>query len=207
MRAIVTGRGILVVGTALLAAAGMCACSANQTPNGTGRGNGQLTTSAATASGPAAAPSEGAPNTTTGPSAVQNLVISSTEKSELTAAFVAYKRISLSDMIGADPMPGSVYYAYDPATEIYWAMASFATSSTASFNAQVSFQDGGNMGLFRKTHGAPGRCKPAACALYAPNCNSSRRPSSQHGRCRHPRRRLARHVKAVAVRCRRYLSI
>lgn len=133
MRAIVTGRGILVVGTALLAAAGMCGCAANQTPNVTGRGNGQLATSAATASGPAAAPSGGAPNTTTGPSAVQNLVISSTEKSELTAAFVAYKRISLSDILGPDPMSGSVYYACDPATEIYWAMASFATSSTASF--------------------------------------------------------------------------
>jgi hypothetical protein len=157
MRAIVNGRGILVVGIALLATAAMTACSANQTP-GSGPGISR-SIPAATATRPAAAsaisPSASAPSSAAGSSAVQNLVISSTEQSDLTAAFVADKGISLSDILGADPVPGSVYYAYDPATDSYWALADFKLSSTASFNAQVSFQDGGDMGLFRKTQGGP----------------------------------------------------
>lgn len=47
-------------------------------------------------------------------------------------------------------MPGSVYYAYDPATDTYWALADFAPSSTASLNVQVGFQDGGSYGMYRK---------------------------------------------------------
>jgi hypothetical protein len=70
-------------------------------------------------------------------------------RGELTAAFVAEKGISLSDTAGT--FPGSVYYAYDPATGTYWALAHFEPSSTASLNVQVSFQDGGNFGMFRRT--------------------------------------------------------
>jgi hypothetical protein len=70
-------------------------------------------------------------------------------RGQLTAAFVAYKRISPSDVAGT--FPRSVYYAYDPATGTYWALAQFRGSGTESFNVQVSFQDGGNYGMFRKT--------------------------------------------------------
>lgn len=158
MRAMVNGRGVQVA-IALLATATMTACSANQTPSSAGPGNGRPITPAATATTPAAAsavsPAGGTSSATTGAGAVQNLVISSVGKSELTAAFVAFKGISLSDILGAGPVPGSVYYAYDPATSSYWALADFALSSTASFNAEVSFQDGGDMGLFRQAQGGP----------------------------------------------------
>jgi len=146
MRAIVKGRGILVY-LAVLATAGLTACSANGTPASAGGGNGQTTTPAsAVASQSAAAPSA----TPSAPAGVQNLVVSSAEKSNLTAAYVALKGISLSDIGGGGPMPGSVYYAYDPATDTYWALADFAPSSTASLNVQVGFQDGGSYGMYRK---------------------------------------------------------
>jgi hypothetical protein len=144
MRAIMNGRGALV-GIALLAPAAMTACSASQTPGSAGSVSGHTAT-------PAAATSPAAAATGTGP--VQNLAIGSTGKSELTAAFVALKGISPSDILGADPVPGSVY-AYDPATDSYWALADFELSSTASFNAQVRFQDGGSTGLFRQARGGP----------------------------------------------------
>src|SRR5215469_2121644 len=107
MRTIVNSRGMLV-GLALLATAGMSACSANRTPSNTGPGTGQTTTSA-----PVAAPSA----TPTAPRRVQNLVITTAEKGDLTAAFVAVKGIPLADIAGDGPTPGSVYYAYDPAAD------------------------------------------------------------------------------------------
>jgi hypothetical protein len=64
---------------------------------------------------------------------------------------VALKGIPLSDVAGADPTPGSVYYAHDPATDTYWALAHFESSSTAPFDVMVNFQDGGSIGMFRKT--------------------------------------------------------
>ncbi len=53
------------------------------------------------------------PFTVTG--GLRNLVISSAVRSELTAAYVAYGRIPPSDVAGT--RPGSVHYAYDPATD------------------------------------------------------------------------------------------
>ena len=120
----------------------MTACSANRTPSNTGPGTGQTTTSA-----PVAAPSA----TPTAPRGVQNLVITTAEKSQLTAAFEALKGIPLADIAGAGPTPGSVYYAYDPAADTYWALADFESSSTAPFEVMVNFQDGGSIGMFRKT--------------------------------------------------------
>lgn len=145
MRAIWNSRGILV-GLALVATAGMTACSANRTPTSAGPGSGQTATASTAASQPADASSVSA----TAQGGVQNLVITSAEKSQLTAAFVALKGISLSDIAGAGPTAGSVYYAYDPSTDTYWALAGFETSTTAPFDVQVNFQDGGNTGMFRK---------------------------------------------------------
>jgi len=125
----------------------LAACSTNGTPSSTGPGSNQTTTAAASASA-AASQSAAAPSPT--PTAIQNLIISSAEKSQLTAAYVASKRISISDLAGGGPTAGSVYYAYDPSTEIYWALASFTPSSTASLTVQVGFQDGGSYGMYKK---------------------------------------------------------
>ncbi|MGH3255818.1 MAG: hypothetical protein ACRDOU_10495 [Streptosporangiaceae bacterium] len=56
--------------------------------------------------------------------------------------------IPLSDVAGT--IPGSVYYAYDPATDTYWAEATFQGSRTASQKVLVGFQDGGSFGLFAR---------------------------------------------------------
>ena len=144
MGTIVKCRAILV-GLALMATAGMAACSANRTPGSDAPGNSQTTAPAATA---AASQQAAAPSPT--PTGIQNLVISSAEKSQLAAAYVASKSISLSDLAGGGPAAGSVYYAYDPSTDTYWALASFAPSSTASLNVQVGFQDGGSYGMYKK---------------------------------------------------------
>jgi hypothetical protein len=69
-------------------------------------------------------------------------------RSELAAAYVAFRRISRSDVAGF--VPGGVYYAYDHATSTYWALASFVPSRTAPMKVLVSFQDGGDTGLFIK---------------------------------------------------------
>jgi hypothetical protein len=144
VRTIVNSR-VMLVGLAMLATAGMAACSANQTPNSAGPNNGQTSAPAATAaaSQPAAAPSPT-------PTGIQNLVISSAGKSDLTAAYVALRGISFSDLAGGGPEAGTVYYAYDPSTDTYWALARFAPSSTASLDVQVGFQDGGSYGMYKK---------------------------------------------------------
>ena len=133
----------------MLATAGLAACSTNGTPSSAGPGNGQTTTVAASANANAAASQPAAAPSPT-PTGIQNLVISSAEKSQLAAAYVASKSISLSDLAGGGPAAGSVYYAYDPSTDTYWALASFAPSSTASLNVQVGFQDGGSYGMYKK---------------------------------------------------------
>jgi hypothetical protein len=56
--------------------------------------------------------------------------------------------ISLSDVAGT--VPRSVYYAYDPATDTYWAEANFLPSRTASLKVLVGFQDGASIGLFAR---------------------------------------------------------
>lgn len=152
MRGIVNGRGILAV-VALLATAAVSACSVTRTPSSAGPANGQTTTPAATA---ASSRPAGSPSATPARSAgVQNLVISSAEKSELTAAYVAWRGISLADIAGAGPVSGSVYYAYEPATEIYWALADFEPSSTASLDVQVGFQDGGGTAMYQRAGAGP----------------------------------------------------
>jgi len=111
------------------------------------------------------------PSSTVGPTSiaghqsVRNLAVSSALRAELTAIFVAYKQISPSDIAGT--VPGSVYYAYDPATDTYWAEVTFAPSATAPQRVLVGFQDGGSVGFYTKvgsgpwrvqTGGAPPRC-------------------------------------------------
>jgi hypothetical protein len=145
MRALTNARTMLV-GLVFLAAAAIAGCGLTQPPNSAGPGNGSATTPEATA----AATTPGTSPAASG--GVQDLVISSAAKSELTTAYLAFRGgISLSDVAGAGPMPGSVYYAYDPTTDTHWALADFEPSSTASLDVQVGFQDGGGRAMFRKT--------------------------------------------------------
>jgi hypothetical protein len=150
MRTIMISHGRLAA-LALLATVGVAACTASQAPSSAGPGNGRTTFPAASPIPTRAASPSGTPSATSaGPGGIRNLVISSAERSALTAAFVADKGISPSDVLGAGPLPGSVYYAYDPATDTYWALTEFQPSNAASLNVKVNFQDGGNIGMFQK---------------------------------------------------------
>ncbi len=77
-----------------------------------------------------------------------NLVATTTDKAALTAAFVAFTHLPAPEIAGTEP--GSVYYAYDPSTSTYWALASFVPTSTASQQTEVALQDGGGMGIFSR---------------------------------------------------------
>jgi hypothetical protein len=160
----------LQVGLVVLTTIGLSACSANRAPSSTRPANNQTTIPAATATVSPAATTAASNTPTASPrpatsGGVQNLVSNSTVRGDLTAAFVAHKRISPSDVAGT--YPGSVYYAYDPATNTYWAAAQFESSSTAPINVLVGFQDGGNFGLFRRVGEDPWQVQvktsPPAC--------------------------------------------
>jgi hypothetical protein len=147
MRRIVISWGILV-GLGLLATLSMAACAASKAPSSAGRGNGH-TTPTHSISPPSAAPSA----TPSGSGGVQNLVISSAEKSELTAAYAAYAaytNLSVSDFRGG-PNPGSVYYAYQPAADTYWALAAFTSPIGAPLVGTVMFRKTGVAGPWHLT--------------------------------------------------------
>lgn len=56
-----------------------------------------------------------------------------------------------SDITGPDK--GSVYYALDNTTGTYWATATFSPSKQADSSAQAAFQDGENIGVFKRPAG------------------------------------------------------
>jgi hypothetical protein len=118
----------------------------------------------------AASPPAAAPSATAGPAGIQHLVVTSAERSALTKAFVAYRGVPLSEVAGGGPAPGSVYYAYDPATGTFWAAANFHEVNGLSLKAMETYQNGG----------VP---RPSTAARRT----SSPRRFSSPGRCRRPR--------------------
>jgi hypothetical protein len=153
MRTITIRRGILL-SLCLAATLSMAACTTGKPPSSAGSGTGHMVPPAASHTPThAASPPAATPSAT--PGGVQNRVITSAEKSQLTAAYLAFRQLQLSDVAGEGPMPGSVYYAYDPVTNTYWALADFEPSSSASLNAQVGFQDGGGIAMYRMAGAGP----------------------------------------------------
>ena len=125
---------------------------------------------------------------TTTANGARNLVASPTIKSGLLAAYLAHSGLAADQVVGT--APGSVYYAYLPSTQTYWAMAGFVPSSTASMQTQVSMQDEGCCGVFTQSSGAvswtyvssylgapcPGAVPPEVIAVWnlqpGTNCSS-----------------------------------
>jgi hypothetical protein len=100
---------------------------------------------------------------------VRNLVVTAATRSALTVTYSAFSRIPLGYLAGT--RPDSVYYAFDPATDTYWAKAEFEATATAPPNALIDFQDGGDVGFFTKVGsaawkvqfgGVPGECTELA---------------------------------------------
>jgi len=130
----------------LLAAVPVAGCTASPAPGPAVPGHGR---SASPAASTAVSPGTASGSAPAGPRGVDDLAVSRQVRNELTAAYVDYRGISLADIAGT--RPGTVYYAFDPATHTYWAQADFAPSSTASAKVLVSFQDGASIGLFTRT--------------------------------------------------------
>jgi hypothetical protein len=83
-------------------------------------------------------------------SAPQNLVTTNVVRSALVTAFATGQHLPVAYVQGT--VPGSVYYAYDPETHTFWALAQFSSSDAArlahdqyggtSKDPYVQFQDG-----------------------------------------------------------------
>ena len=100
------------------------------------------------------------------PATVQNLVATSAVKAQLTATYVAFHHLSATDVSGT--FPGSVYYAFDPTSDAYWAMATFEPSKSASEQVAVNMQDEDAFGLFTRMGDGPWTIQngsvPLSCA-------------------------------------------
>jgi hypothetical protein len=67
------------------------------------------------------------------------------------AAYVAHNGLPPDQVAGT--APNTVYYAYVPSTQTYWAIAGFVPTANASYNTQVAMQDDGCCGIFTMTAG------------------------------------------------------
>jgi hypothetical protein len=127
----------------LLATVAVAGCTATSTSGPAVPGHSR---SASPAAATAVSPGATSGAVPAGPGGVRDLPANRDVRNELTTAYVNLRGISLADVAGT--IPGSVYYAYDPATDTYWAEAAFLPSRTASLKVLVGFQDGGSIGLF-----------------------------------------------------------
>jgi hypothetical protein len=155
MRGILNGRAMLAC-LAVLAAGTLAACAACPASNAARSADGETasaTAATATASAPAGQPSA----TPTAAGTVQNLVISTAERGDLTAVYAstyaADSTVPVSDLGAPAVTPGSVYYAYDPATDTYWALARF--EPTAPVSDQTAYMDGTSVGMFKAVGTGP----------------------------------------------------
>jgi hypothetical protein len=159
----------VLVGAGLLATIAVTGCTAGSTSSPGAVGDGQPTSQPATTAvgtAPAGQSSAATPSASPTESAgIEDLLVTNAVRSQLTAAYVAFRQISVSDVSGTQP--NSVYYAYDQTTNTYWAMADFMPAQTAPQNVQVGFQDGGSSGLFTKIGSGPWQVRqggiPAVC--------------------------------------------
>jgi hypothetical protein len=130
------GRALAI---ALLIVIGATGCSGKSAPG-----------SVPAASGPASsAPATAQPSA----SAAQDLVAGTSVRSALLKEFAAVKKLPVSDIAGS--APGSLDYGYVPSTQTYWAMASYEPAKAVPLAVTVSFQDGGETGLFKKVGSGP----------------------------------------------------
>ena len=169
MRAFYAGWRVLA-GAGLLTTIAVTGCSAGSASSPGAVGDAQPSSqSATTAPGAPPAGQSSAPTPSaspTGSAGIQNLLVSTAVRSQLTAAYVTLRQISASDVSGTQP--NSVYYAYDQATNTYWAMADFMPAKADPQNVLVNFQDGGSTGLFTKIGSGSWQVQeggiPAVCA-------------------------------------------
>ena len=88
--------------------------------------------------------------TTTAPSA--SLMVTKAVRASLLDAAAAYHQLPTGDYVGL--VPDMTYYAFDPATDLYYAAAGLSPSPH-SLAAQVGTQDDGGYNLFTHAPHAP----------------------------------------------------
>jgi len=163
MRVVRVVPGITAVLVSLVAIA-VAGCSPLSSSSSTATATSQPASPTASAS--AAAPA-GTPSATSSSGGVQNLVASAAVKSELLTIFAAYHNIPVSDVVGTTR---DLYYAYDPATNTYWAQASYAPASTDPLSVTVTFQDGGQTLFYKKSGSGPWQYEqmgqPGVCSAW-----------------------------------------
>jgi hypothetical protein len=142
---------VVAVVLGLLVMSGAAGCDAISGHHSAAPVASQLSTSAAVVSRPAGHASPAVKGKSSG--GVKNLTATAAVQSALLQAYVAMKHIPASDV--ADSQPGSVYYGYDKATKTYWAMARYDPSRKAPQAVEVSFQDGGSIGFFKRVGAGP----------------------------------------------------
>lgn len=146
----IQNRWAMLVPLGMIATVSVAACSAPTPGNAAGSPSAPAAAApAATVTGTqAVSPGVATPRTTSAATGVQNLVVTPSVRADLQATYVAFMHFPPSDIAGT--APNSIYYAFDPATGTYWAMATFVPSATASSNTTVEMQDGGDTGMFTK---------------------------------------------------------
>ncbi|MDQ2729663.1 MAG: hypothetical protein M3Y91_17775 [Actinomycetota bacterium] len=160
-------------GVALVVGLSLPACGHHQTPdrrsarvaaptstiagsNGSASSMPGSAPSGSTSTIPGAAVSSPAPPATGGgarsvSASPQSITATGADRSQLTGAFEAYRHLGAADVGGI--IPGYLYLAHVPASNADLAVAKFTPSAGAAPQALVDFQDGGNIGVFRRTAG------------------------------------------------------
>ncbi len=120
------------------------------------------------------------PSATGAPSAERtDLVADAAVRQKLLAAFIAFRSnaantpgfASIPPPAVAGISPGKLFYAFDPATSTYWAVATIkATEAASHTSAYVGFQDGGSQAVFTQPSGEPWLVKSVGpCLAGLPN--------------------------------------
>jgi len=121
--------------TALLLAGATLALAACGTVSSGGSSSPSTSTTPATTMPATTTPSQG-----TTPAAAKNLVVNNTVRAQLLAAGAALHKLPTTDYTGL--VPKETYYAYNPATNTYWAGAGLVASKQST-QAQIGDQDDG----------------------------------------------------------------
>lgn len=114
---------------------------------------------------------------TASPTGVQDLPVTDAIRAQLVAAGAKEKGLAASDFVGLEK--GFTYYAYDPATQTYWAGAALRPSPSST-PAQVSTQDDGSYTLFHRAGGGAWVAVDTGMAGTAPGngkCGSATPPA------------------------------
>jgi hypothetical protein len=80
---------------------------------------------------------------------VRDLVITPLVRRQLLNGYLSLMGFKPADISGT--MPDEVFYAYDPASRTYWAMASFIAAAQAPASVPVDMQDGERTALYTRT--------------------------------------------------------